>query len=121
MFCLFFFFFFKQKTAYEILTCDWSSDVCSSDLHHGQCEVEVSDGEISLKFLAVTLRGFSKVHWTESRNVGARLGPYTQHFMSGSEYLREKKMLSQPRMGADRVTLREGSHQFPFSFILPTG
>src|SRR2546427_3387607 len=26
-----FFFFFKQKTAYEI-DCDWSSDVCSSDL-----------------------------------------------------------------------------------------
>src|SRR5438445_2197315 len=25
------FFFFKQKTAYEILAC-WSSDVCSSDL-----------------------------------------------------------------------------------------
>ena len=27
-----FFFFFKQKTAYEIGTGDWSSDVCSSDL-----------------------------------------------------------------------------------------
>src|SRR6056297_844358 len=26
------FFFFKQKTAYEILRSDWSSDVCSSDL-----------------------------------------------------------------------------------------
>src|SRR5213079_3546050 len=26
------FFFFKQKTAYEITTGDWSSDVCSSDL-----------------------------------------------------------------------------------------
>src|SRR6056300_778259 len=26
------FFFFKQKTAYEISECDWSSDVCSSDL-----------------------------------------------------------------------------------------
>ena len=25
-------FFFKQKTAYEILSRDWSSDVCSSDL-----------------------------------------------------------------------------------------
>ena len=25
-------FFFKQKTAYEIGTGDWSSDVCSSDL-----------------------------------------------------------------------------------------
>ena len=24
--------FFKQKTAYGILGCDWSSDVCSSDL-----------------------------------------------------------------------------------------
>jgi len=29
--CLFFF-FFKQKTAYEIQIRDWSSDVCSSDL-----------------------------------------------------------------------------------------
>ena len=27
-----FIFFFKQKTAYEIGTGDWSSDVCSSDL-----------------------------------------------------------------------------------------
>src|SRR5216117_1044605 len=27
-----FFFFFKQKTAYEIRKGDWSSDVCSSDL-----------------------------------------------------------------------------------------
>src|SRR6186713_1242111 len=26
------FFFFQQKTAYEIPLCDWSSDVCSSDL-----------------------------------------------------------------------------------------
>src|SRR5213596_1168261 len=26
------FFFFKQKTAYEIRPCDWSSDVCSADL-----------------------------------------------------------------------------------------
>ena len=28
-------FFFKQKTAYEIKECDWSSDVCSSDLLRG--------------------------------------------------------------------------------------
>src|SRR3546814_7898324 len=31
IFCLFFF-FFKQKTAYEMRISDWSSDVCSSDL-----------------------------------------------------------------------------------------
>src|SRR3546814_3130115 len=30
MCCLFF--FFKQKTAYELRISDWSSDVCSSDL-----------------------------------------------------------------------------------------
>src|SRR3546814_8707233 len=33
-----FFFFFKQKTAYEMRISDWSSDVCSSDLSrkHGR-------------------------------------------------------------------------------------
>src|SRR3546814_5549739 len=34
---LLFFFFFKQKTAYEMRISDWSSDVCSSDLtDHGR-------------------------------------------------------------------------------------
>src|SRR3546814_2893132 len=28
------FFFFKQKTAYEMRISDWSSDVCSSDLRN---------------------------------------------------------------------------------------
>ena len=32
------FFFFKQKTAYEIKECDWSSDVCSSDLFSDRYE-----------------------------------------------------------------------------------
>src|SRR3546814_4383630 len=31
-YCLMRFFFFKQKTAYEMRISDWSSDVCSSDL-----------------------------------------------------------------------------------------
>src|SRR3546814_6586103 len=36
---LYLFFFFKQKTAYEMRISDWSSDVCSSDLGiHRQCE-----------------------------------------------------------------------------------
>src|SRR3546814_18135628 len=30
--CISYFFFFKQKTAYEMRISDWSSDVCSSDL-----------------------------------------------------------------------------------------
>src|SRR3546814_8185661 len=32
-FCVCCFFFFKQKTAYEMRISDWSSDVCSSDLN----------------------------------------------------------------------------------------
>src|SRR3546814_5730335 len=31
-YCCIDFFFFKQKTAYEMRISDWSSDVCSSDL-----------------------------------------------------------------------------------------
>src|SRR3546814_2348021 len=52
------FFFFKQKTAYEMRISDWSSDVCSSDLNvlrrsvftahinhdrHRECGVEEDD------------------------------------------------------------------------------
>src|SRR3546814_11930807 len=33
--CIYLFFFFKQKTAYEMRISDWSSDVCSSDLATG--------------------------------------------------------------------------------------
>src|SRR3546814_10487478 len=32
-YCVSMFFCFKQKTAYEMRISDWSSDVCSSDLH----------------------------------------------------------------------------------------
>src|SRR3546814_1374823 len=34
----FIFFFFKQKTAYEMRISDWSSDVCSSDLGRRQVD-----------------------------------------------------------------------------------
>src|SRR3546814_2201002 len=40
------FFFFKQKTAYEMRISDWSSDVCSSDLFgRGLGEGEVAGAE----------------------------------------------------------------------------
>src|SRR3546814_5311948 len=35
---LYLFFFFKQKTAYEMRISDWSSDVCSSDLFIQLCD-----------------------------------------------------------------------------------
>src|SRR3546814_18500562 len=43
LYYIFFVFFFKQKTAYEMRISDWSSDVCSSDLdgHPRQHEIQI--------------------------------------------------------------------------------
>src|SRR3546814_8715568 len=38
------FFFFKQKTAYEMRISDWSSDVCSSDLAARGAAIEALGG-----------------------------------------------------------------------------
>src|SRR3546814_2629609 len=48
MFRLLLFFFFKQKTAYEMRISDWSSDVCSSDLRRdGQRDQREQNGGIA--------------------------------------------------------------------------
>src|SRR3546814_7566692 len=43
------FFFFKQKTAYEMRISDWSSDVCSSDLssQYSDSVIYIGDGDSS--------------------------------------------------------------------------
>src|SRR3546814_4871897 len=60
--CFRLFFFFKQKTAYEMRISDWSSDVCSSDLlaldavdrGGGQAEgrLRIAPGDIAEQFEA---------------------------------------------------------------------
>src|SRR3546814_3250231 len=51
MFWLYSFFFFKQKTAYELRISDWSSDVCSSDLcrilAHGRDENAIPERNLA--------------------------------------------------------------------------
>src|SRR3546814_13865050 len=44
MLMFFCFFFFKQKTAYEMRISDWSSDVCSSDLFQGSSRFDIAQG-----------------------------------------------------------------------------
>src|SRR3546814_7684824 len=56
--CLFF--FFKQKTAYEMRISDWSSDVCSSDLQRciqalGLRGRQAGGRDLGLVFLAQVL------------------------------------------------------------------
>ena len=52
---LFLFFFFKQKTAYEIKECDWSSDVCSSDLIEAQREMRKNLKDVKLVLMLSTM------------------------------------------------------------------
>src|SRR3546814_7935636 len=44
-----FFFFFKQKTSYEMRISDWSSDVCSSDLGQEIAAVEQRGQRVALR------------------------------------------------------------------------
>src|SRR3546814_6272353 len=53
------FFFFKQKTAYELRISDWSSDVCSSDLLYAGGH-DASDPELSP--LYADCRGFPPMY-----------------------------------------------------------
>src|SRR3546814_1745484 len=49
-------FFFKQKTAYEMRISDWSSDVCSSDLHRiGGATCQHGDGMSAFGFRRIAL------------------------------------------------------------------
>src|SRR3546814_9393876 len=51
LFLIFRFFFFKQKTAYEMRISDWSSDVCSSDLHGFTVGIDVRGSELFAQVL----------------------------------------------------------------------
>src|SRR3546814_4525834 len=69
--CVFFacfFFFFKQKTAYEMRISDWSSDVCSSDLSE-----DLQMGEI---FKHPRFQNFVQQHHTDFNLYSAYPTPF---------------------------------------------
>src|SRR3546814_2251463 len=50
---VFSFFFFKQKTAYEMRISDWSSDVCSSDLYDPKSgRTRTDSADVLIAFIA---------------------------------------------------------------------
>src|SRR3546814_8257086 len=68
------FFFFKQKTAYEMRISDWSSDVCSSDLPDTKRE-NIADELFGLpvadpyRWLETDVRDSDRVRaWVEAEN-----------------------------------------------------
>ena len=83
--------FFKQKTAYEIKECDWSSDVCSSDL-------------IEVDKLSKTYEGGIKallpLDLTITDGVYALLGP---NGSGKTTFMRTLATLLEPTSGTARV------------------
>lgn len=49
--------------------------------------------DVKLRALRIFLRGVAKVHWTESRNTGTRLGSYTEHYNAEVEYFFKRQVL----------------------------
>ncbi|XP_064653310.1 arrestin domain-containing protein 3-like isoform X2 [Lineus longissimus] len=86
----------------------------------GQCVVELK-GDMRMRALRVFMRGVAKVHWTESRSTGTRLGSYTEHYNAEVEYFYKRQVLFGGDNPIVRETLTEGRHEFNFSFELPMG
>src|SRR3546814_7685438 len=64
-----FFFFFKQKTAYEMRISDWSSDVCSSDLSIALAGMKGCAGVGKIQSLPVA----EYIQWVEAEENGLRV------------------------------------------------
>src|SRR3546814_6738430 len=92
-------------TAYEMRICDWSSDVCSSDLDAGVDHVRVGDDELADR-LGLWLAGFY---------VGSQLGGVHLGVWRGIGHLREGgrrlsgAVLEQRRRVGDPPAVGEGS------------
>src|SRR3546814_2271769 len=67
-----YFFFFKQKTAYEMRISDWSSDVCSSDLRAPGANVRTQEGNNPDRQLRSQTMAKWETKWegTDSQEVG---------------------------------------------------
>nr|XP_022333953.1 arrestin domain-containing protein 3-like [Crassostrea virginica] len=76
--------------------------------------------DVKLRSLRIFLRGVAKVHWTESRNTGTRLGSYTEHYNAEVEYFFKRQVLFGGEVpdGRDHI-LEAGHHEFNFTFDLP--
>lgn len=58
----------------------------------GRVVVELK-GDTRTRWLRIFMRGVAKVHWTESRSTGNRLGSYTEHYNAEVEYFFKRQVL----------------------------
>src|SRR3546814_5216356 len=108
------FFFFKQKTAYEMRISDWSSDVCSSDLPDGEAWLRNFGGQRMRSHLR-----------RDGRMLVERLGPvrfrFALHAQDGELWWRVNGVklfgvLPLPASQFDGVYCREGEAEGRYTF-----
>src|SRR3546814_3031884 len=89
---MFVFFFFKQKTAYEMRISDWSSDVCSSDLTLDEVrETLGGDAELFAEAYGVTEHGNF-----EGKNI--------LHVVYDAQVLADRRRSEERRVGKECVS-----------------
>src|SRR3546814_7983463 len=95
------FFFFKQKTAYEMRISDWSSDVCSSDLPApvARWETEVRDQGDPLLYME------SIPYWETRGYVGTVLRNYWMYEAQQGKPSVSRAALAQGEWPRDRQSL----------------
>src|SRR3546814_5497237 len=90
---VFFVFFFKQKTAYEMRISDWSSDVCSSDLgvrrpDHRDVAVDLGRGragEAFLEFLRARFDAGGEIVPAQMADIAGAVGLRSEERRVGKE------------------------------------
>src|SRR3546814_7336388 len=63
-------FFFKQKTGYEMLISDWSSDVCSSDLIAFDAELDAIPDDYLALHASAYLGAAGANYWSDEHGIG---------------------------------------------------
>src|SRR3546814_1580962 len=107
------FFFFKQKTAYEMRISDWSSDVCSSDLHVRHRGVTPVPNPLPTKTVSGELNGsFGTVNSSECHGRARRYdGPVPdQHPETRPIAATDRHRLPRHRVGTCRRQRSDRAH-----------
>src|SRR3546814_4102833 len=101
------FFFFKQKTAYEMRISDWSSDVCSSDL---AVHVHVVPSRIVSRVLRLRLRVLRDRTSGFVRRSGCPVLPLRGRREPAAKGLQIAAPERRPRQADDQQEQRERHH-----------
>src|SRR3546814_5079484 len=79
------FFFFKQKTAYEMRISDWSSDVCSSDLlvksRYGLAFEALREDQLATQSLGLNTTKYKLYNFTIASFLAGVMGAFYAQYL----------------------------------------